>query len=369
MIVRNEADNLKRCLQSVHQHVDRIVVTDTGSSDSTRDVALGFGTEVREFPWCHDFSAARNHSIQGVAEDWILCLDADDYFPECEAGKLRGAIQQTSFVAMTIDYKVLAGHTPAPGLKLFKNHLGIRFEGIIHEYIRNSLELISGARIGHAKILLEHTGYSPELVIAKRPRNIPLLRREQQRASLARDFRQMLYVGKTLGSQLIDDGSEAEGKEILISLLEDSLKLGLHFPDDWQISILANLISFLHEKENNHEALFICTRFEGLFQGHPLMSLYRGLCRFRMRQFQGALEDLLEFQKIVTLSPLRLAVPEKFLEVDLWEILGHCYLSLGQFAQAATELSRCLEADPRPEHQIALKLAQRLSDNEATTRT
>ena len=48
MIVRNEEDNLPRCLESVGGLFDEIVIVDTGSTDATREIALvDFPTKSR----------------------------------------------------------------------------------------------------------------------------------------------------------------------------------------------------------------------------------------------------------------------------------------------------------------------------------
>ncbi|HQT92131.1 MAG TPA: glycosyltransferase, partial [Candidatus Kryptobacter bacterium] len=62
MIVKNEERFLRGCLESVSRLVDEIIIVDTGSTDSTREIADSFGARVFEFPWCDDFSAARNES-------------------------------------------------------------------------------------------------------------------------------------------------------------------------------------------------------------------------------------------------------------------------------------------------------------------
>ncbi len=49
MIVRNEEQNLPRCLESVRGIFDEIVVVDTGSTDRTKEIAAGFGARVVDF--------------------------------------------------------------------------------------------------------------------------------------------------------------------------------------------------------------------------------------------------------------------------------------------------------------------------------
>ena len=62
IIVRDEADFLRRCLASLAGVVDEIIVVDTGSVDDTVAVALAAGAVVAHRPWDGDFSAARNRA-------------------------------------------------------------------------------------------------------------------------------------------------------------------------------------------------------------------------------------------------------------------------------------------------------------------
>ena len=63
MIVRNEEAVLGRCLDSVADLVDEIILVDTGSTDNTKAVAAEYAAKIYDFPWCDDFSAARNYAV------------------------------------------------------------------------------------------------------------------------------------------------------------------------------------------------------------------------------------------------------------------------------------------------------------------
>jgi glycosyltransferase involved in cell wall biosynthesis len=77
MMVRDEEENLPRCLESIKGVVDEIVVVDTGSKDRTPEIAAEFGAKVFHRPWAYDFSLHRNQSIAMTRGDWILIIDAD----------------------------------------------------------------------------------------------------------------------------------------------------------------------------------------------------------------------------------------------------------------------------------------------------
>lgn len=78
MMVRNEEKNLPRCLESIKDIVDEIIVVDTGSTDATMEIARAFGAKVYEHPWENDFSKHRNQSIGYATGDFVLIVDADE---------------------------------------------------------------------------------------------------------------------------------------------------------------------------------------------------------------------------------------------------------------------------------------------------
>jgi len=78
LIVRDEAANLRACLESVKPHVDEIVVVDTGSTDDTVAIAKSLADRVEHFEWCDDFGAARNFAWKLAKGPWVIWLDGDD---------------------------------------------------------------------------------------------------------------------------------------------------------------------------------------------------------------------------------------------------------------------------------------------------
>src|ERR1700677_2356118 len=89
MIVKNEARCLARCLRSVKQVVDEIVIVDTGSKDDTVKIATEFGGKISQFDWINDFSAARNFALDQTGGDWILVLDADEFASDALGKEIR----------------------------------------------------------------------------------------------------------------------------------------------------------------------------------------------------------------------------------------------------------------------------------------
>ena len=69
MIVRDEEKVLERCLDSIKDEADEIVIVDTGSTDGTQEIARRFTDRIFFFPWTDDFSAARNASFRNARGD------------------------------------------------------------------------------------------------------------------------------------------------------------------------------------------------------------------------------------------------------------------------------------------------------------
>ena len=78
MIVKDEEAVLERCLDCFGELADEIVIVDTGSSDRTREIAGKYTSRVYEFPWCGDFSAARNYGFERATKEYCMWVDADD---------------------------------------------------------------------------------------------------------------------------------------------------------------------------------------------------------------------------------------------------------------------------------------------------
>lgn len=89
MIVKNEEETLGRCLSSVKDAVDEIIIVDTGSDDKTKEIAAGFTDKLFDFEWINDFAAARNYSYERATKDFILWLDADDILLPEDLEKLK----------------------------------------------------------------------------------------------------------------------------------------------------------------------------------------------------------------------------------------------------------------------------------------
>ena len=87
MIVKNESQVLERCLESIYDLVDEIIIVDTGSTDNTKEIARKYTDMVYDFKWCDDFAAARNYAFSKATKEYIYSADADEVLDETNRKK------------------------------------------------------------------------------------------------------------------------------------------------------------------------------------------------------------------------------------------------------------------------------------------
>ncbi len=80
--VKNEADNLRRCLPAL-SWADEVFVVDSGSSDETEEVAREHGARVVSFEFNGVYPKKKNWSLENLPfrNEWVLIVDADEVVP------------------------------------------------------------------------------------------------------------------------------------------------------------------------------------------------------------------------------------------------------------------------------------------------
>ncbi len=132
MIVKNEEAMLARCLESV-KDADEIVVVDTGSQDKTKEIAIGFTPNIYDFEWVDDFSLARNFAKSKCTGDWILSIDADEFLEPGGITKIKALLSTYKKAAVAV--KMKSSNQGFHTVRLFKNSPTIVFLGRSHEVI------------------------------------------------------------------------------------------------------------------------------------------------------------------------------------------------------------------------------------------
>lgn len=187
LIVRNEESSLPRSLRSVRAVAGEIVVADTGSTDRTEQIAKDFGAVVCHFPWCEDFSAARNFAVSQARGDWIFWLDADEELLPDSTDELRSSIAHADALAYFVRRQDLQradrleDYTMMWQLRLFRRRDDLRFLGRCHPDFHPDIDEVArkaGLQVYPSAITLRHYGYVSELRQSKLQRGARLMELE-----------------------------------------------------------------------------------------------------------------------------------------------------------------------------------------------
>jgi len=134
--IRNEASNLRRCLDSV-KWADEIFVVDSQSTDGSLDIVQEYGARVVQFQFNGTWPKKKNWALEHLdfRNDWVFILDADEVLPpEAEdefarsitnAGEIAGYWINRRFMFM--GRWLRHSYYPNWNLRLFRHSLG-RYE-------------------------------------------------------------------------------------------------------------------------------------------------------------------------------------------------------------------------------------------------
>lgn len=136
MIVKNESEVIRRCLDSVAPYINHWVIVDTGSTDGTQDIiknhmaSLNIPGSLYSKEW-KDFGTNRTESLKLSAGlcDYRLVIDADDVL-EVEN---PSAFENLTADAYRIPIKL--GSITYLRIQMVKSDQRWGYEGVLHEYI------------------------------------------------------------------------------------------------------------------------------------------------------------------------------------------------------------------------------------------
>ena len=193
MIVKNEEKVLERCLKSIYKAVDEIIISDTGSTDKTKEIALKYTPFVYNFEWNDDFSAARNFSFSKATKDFVMWLDADDIITEENLLKiidLKKRLNDTDIVMMK--YHTAFDEEDNPTFSYYRERIIRRdcphkWKGRVHEVIECS------GRKSYSEIAVNHKSVKNEYST----RNLDIYEKQANEGQLT-DPRDIFYFGREL---------------------------------------------------------------------------------------------------------------------------------------------------------------------------
>jgi glycosyltransferase involved in cell wall biosynthesis len=97
LITKNAASQLEKCLQSCREF-DEIIVVDSGSNDQTIEIAERFGARIVYQPWL-GFGPQKQFAVNQAHNDWVLCLDADEWLSITLLNNIKEILSYPQFTA------------------------------------------------------------------------------------------------------------------------------------------------------------------------------------------------------------------------------------------------------------------------------
>ena len=163
MIVLNEADRIRTCLDAVCGWADEIIILDSGSTDDTVAVCREYTDAVVQTDW-PGFGRQKQRALDLASGDWVLSLDADEVLdPELKREiDFTLAQEPPPHQAYTLPWLIHAfgttlqhAHWARAPLRLFRRECGRFSPAIVHEKV----VLQPGCRVGQLQAPLHHYSY------------------------------------------------------------------------------------------------------------------------------------------------------------------------------------------------------------------
>jgi glycosyltransferase involved in cell wall biosynthesis len=200
MLMRDEEYTLKRCLDSVKDIADEICIIDTGSEDSSIDIALKYGARVYNSEWMDDFSHHRNESFAKAKYDWIIRIDPDEeLFLDCTVDEFRSILLDIPKDCDAARCRMLDIKNGKVKMKTMQLHF-FRKDKILWQFPKHNMPIFDGKVYHLDCCYTKHYGYdlSASEMAKKRERDLRILskwRLEDPDNSILN-----FYLGQILGA-------------------------------------------------------------------------------------------------------------------------------------------------------------------------
>lgn len=292
MITRNEGHQISRCLSSIKDYVDEIVLVDTGSSDQTVALAHRWGARVAHCAWDDDFSKARNQSLELAQGDWIFFMDGDEELAPGSGEILLKTIRQAEYEAFWVQVINTTGtnsRLKLPAIRLFRNRNNYRFQGRIHEQIITSIiEHSQPESIGSSGIEILHHGYNSNEadIAAKTRRNLKILQ------SYPEEHKNGFYY-YNLGSEYLRAGQ----REKALACFEYSVRQTPPRQGFAPILVKKTIIALM-ELRKYMEAVRQLSYYQTIYPDFNDLLMLEAICYLNMGRFSQAARILKKYQAL-----------------------------------------------------------------------
>lgn len=342
MIVKNEGKYLRRCLSSVSNIVDEIVIVDTGSSDDTVQIAKEFGAVLGYFEWNQNFSDARNQALSLATKEWILVLDADEYLRFEDRENLIKAFNDFNndgYIIKTLNFNEDDNtQTFITNLnqRIFKNNKNYTYQGAIHEQVicinpemqKNGFKIID--------VGFYHSGYLATVVKDKNKpnRNLEILKK------LAEEDPSNTFTLFNLANEY----SQLNEFEEAFRLYDEAYK-----KESFSVGFMPKLVIFrfhcLINMNKTDEALQAIKEGLKAYPDYTELVYYRGLLEKKLGQI---IKTIQSYEKCLEMGKPRAEIEFQQMCYDFGPTFGlaEIYEEQQDYAKAIEYYNKCLMLNP-----------------------
>lgn len=173
IVTLNETEKLVKCLESIKNFSDEVVIINLGSRDGLEDKLKKYKVSVFQHKKVKYVELVRNFAISKAKGEWILILDPDEQVPSSLKDELIKITKEDNFTAVNIPRKNIffnqwISHTnfwPDRQIRFFKKGY-VEWTTIIHSYPKVKGELLNLPASEELAIL--HYGYDSYIQFIKR---------------------------------------------------------------------------------------------------------------------------------------------------------------------------------------------------------
>ena len=303
MIVKNEEKWLDKCLSAIKPILDNVdselIITDTGSSDRTVEIAKQYTDKVLHFDWIKDFAAARNFGLKKAKGEWFMMLDADDIFRSCDhiieffnSGEYR-KFNAASYISRNL-FKADNGDSYSDILapRMVKLHPHTCYEGAVHESL-NTFE----PPFKNLRDIADHYGYyyeTEEDKYNKFRRNSELL---LNRLETEKDSSPMLYI------QLYEAFLGVKENEKALGYLDSGIELSKKMNSIVLATLYFHKASYFQTEKRFEDAINVCNEYfkmNKIIRPYPLTTdgeIYalKAMSLYSLEKYFEAIEEFKKF--------------------------------------------------------------------------
>jgi glycosyltransferase involved in cell wall biosynthesis len=387
IIAKNEEKYIENCLKSVLPIAYEIIVLDTGSTDRTKEICLGFNSppgpiftlnrsdkttnrlremeesgfrgelKLFETTWKDDFSKARNECISYATGDWILSIDADEVLTEETQKTLLPFLekQQNTDRAVVYYFKIEVILSIFNSLSqasffrqaLFKANKGLKFFRPVHEEIYNDendflIFKCPFLTIYHTKSILSKTEN-----FKKTKKYISILRKAIENNP---DQNDNYFYYHNLGNAYQSINEHNKALENYYLALDIYKRADFSEKNSFYGNMLVMFIRELLYQKKITEAKEFTGQLENLFQDFPDTFFYKGYIEQCTGNFNNAIASfqqlIQQFTGNLQLNSYSLISYEDNLIPQALLGIGRCFMILGNQAQGLKYLEKAYGDSP-----------------------